>query len=97
MAIDHIVINTGVRGGQQLQALADSLRQFRAQLKIVRDAASHCQDGATYTQLESDLGVPSGKGGDVWFMLDNLNTKLNTDGQITGLLSDLDTFTGRVG
>lgn len=97
MAIDHITPNTAVRGGQQLQILADMGRQFLAQLAAVRAVGVHCQDGATYTTLETVMGLPAGTGADVWFLLDSLYQKVTTDASVTGLASALDNLTARLG
>lgn len=84
--------------GNQLIRLANMLREVRDLSDALNDAASHMHDGATFTTVEANFGLPGGAGGNMVTLLQQMHDILNTDTAVSDAnrLSRLDEFVSRL-
>lgn len=93
MATSYITINAGMRLGSQLRGLIDGLRRDYSTLVQLRAEMITMIDGnagdpaANYALLETQFGLATGQGYNVWYAVDQLYGKLSTDASVTGLNS----------
>ena len=62
MAINHVPIDTAKRLGGRLRRLADLTRDVLNLLTETKAVMEAQVDGADYTAIEAQYGLPSGKG-----------------------------------
>lgn len=101
MANDFLKITQGSgrpTPGAQAIGLANALRDVRDRADALNDMASHMHDGATFTTVEANFGLPGGTGGAFVTMLQNLHDILNTNTTVAGAdrLSRLDEYIARL-
>lgn len=100
MANDYLSISKTNRPqlGSQVISLANLLRDVRDRVDALNDSASHMHDGATFTAVETNFGLPAGTGGNFVTLLQNLQDILNTGNTIAGAtrLANLDEFVARL-
>lgn len=100
MANDYLKITQTNRPqpGHQLVGLANLLRDVRDKADALNDMASRMHDGATFTAVETNFGLPGGTGGNFVTMLQQLQDILNGNTEVTGAnrLSRLDEFVARL-
>lgn len=100
MANDYIIITRTNRPqlGSQIIAAANRLKELRELVRGLADVAGHMHDGATYTTLEAQFGIPAGSGANFVTLLGLLDNILNTNTTVAGTdrLSQLNEFVGRL-
>lgn len=69
MAIDNIPINGSSAMGNQLKALNNNLFTCKAQAEQMLLQMQEMQAGSDYSQLETQYGVPTGQGTNVYAMI----------------------------
>lgn len=69
MPIDNIVINGASPMGNQLKALMSNLYSAKAQAAQLLQQMQEMNDNVTFTQLETQFGVPTGQGTNVYAMV----------------------------
>lgn len=62
MAIDFIPINLSAAQAQSLKGYILTLRQAQELGQRVLDMMTNMEDGTTFTQIETQFGVPTGSG-----------------------------------
>lgn len=87
MAASFIPVDNGAALGRALLKAASDARAFAeeiAGLKRIMDAMTNATD---YSIVETQFGIPAGRGGDVVYLISNLKTGLDALSQF-GLLPD---------
>lgn len=69
MPIDNIAINGTSAMGNQLKNLMSTLFSAKAQAAQILQQMQEQNDGTTYTQLETQYGIPTGQGTNVYAMV----------------------------
>lgn len=87
MAIDFIPITLSAPQAPVLKGAILSLRQAQEQLQRVLDMMTNMEDGTTFTLIETQFGVPSGAGQQVFNLVNGTvgvmkGTFQNTDALI---------------
>jgi hypothetical protein len=100
MANDFIKITATSRPqmGNQVIRLANLLREVRDLTDALNDAAGRMHDGATYTTVESNFGLPGGTGANFVTLLGYVQEILNTSTAVSDAnrLARLDEFVSRL-
>lgn len=100
MANDYIIITKTNRPqlGTQTVRFANLLRELRDLNDALLDAANHMHDGATYTTVEAQFGLPGGTGANFVSLLALGNDILNTNATVAGAtrLAQLDEIVARL-
>ena len=96
MAVNHIAINRNVRLGGKLARAHDNLDDAVNGLRELRDAMNACIDTTPdpddYSYLETQFGIPSGKGYDCWYQTDGLVNAFADNGSQSSLQDKLNQF-----
>ncbi len=66
MSDNFIHIDTAKRLGSQLRNVVESTRGVLDALNKLKTIMDQQTDGATYTTIETEFGIPTGKGGTVY-------------------------------
>jgi hypothetical protein len=86
MATTFIPINTGQRLGGDLRRTVDLAREVLDRLEDIKRVMDTQVDGADYSQLESQFGLQTGHGDDVYNLVAGAYAQIN----VPNVLSLLD-------
>ena len=96
MAIDFIPMGST----QQSQALVGALKAMnngRDQLFRLFEIMQHCQDGSNFATLETQFGVPTGLGDELYNEMNSFVSKINTDASVANVLAAWNQISAKLG
>lgn len=89
MAVTHIPINVSSPKGHQLRLGLDYLEQAIVILRDVTASMPGMVDGGNYSHLETQYGLPTGKGETAKAELETLMAKIDTDNAVSNVKATL--------
>jgi hypothetical protein len=89
MANIFVKISTNTRLGHELQRVADILATAESHLNQVRNVMDNMTDGATFTTIETEFGLPGGLGGPVYEQVVSGSDALSTSSPIQLIINAL--------
>ena len=86
MAINFITVDAGRTLGAQLLGCVDALRRNEATLRELKEIMDNMTDGITYTNIETNFGIPVGKGQTMYNLVSGAVSELAADVNFTQLV-----------
>lgn len=83
MAYAHVPVNLASPHGAELVRLIRQMEAVRTEWTRIRNTMSTMNDGADWSHGETQFGIPTGKGGDVFYMIDVNYSNMHNDESIT--------------
>jgi hypothetical protein len=86
MPINYITIDQGRQMGGDLLQIIEALRSYQDKLRQHKEIMDNLTDGITYTAIETQYGIPTGKGDEVYNLAAGAVSELAADINLNQLL-----------
>jgi len=86
MAINYITVDRSRQQGGELLSVIESLRYYQDKLRQEKEKMENMTDGVTYTAIETQYGIATGKGDEVYNLVTGATAELAADTNLTQLL-----------
>jgi hypothetical protein len=86
MAINYITVDRARQQGGELLSVIESLRYYQDKLRQEKEKMENMTDGITYTAIETQYGIPTGKGDEVYNLVTGATAELVADTNFVQLL-----------
>jgi hypothetical protein len=86
MAINYITVDAARKQGGELLSIIDNLRYYQDRLRQEKEKMENMTDGITYTAIETQYGIPTGKGDEVYNLVTGATAELAADTNFVQLL-----------
>jgi hypothetical protein len=86
MAINYITVDAARKQGGELLSILDNLRYYQDRLRQEKEKMENMTDAVTYTAIETQYGIPTGKGDEVYNLVAGASAELAADTNLTQLL-----------
>jgi hypothetical protein len=90
MAVNYITVDRARQQGAELLKVVEAFRTAQATLTTLRDLMNNMTDDATFGNIETQFGVPAGKGGTLKGLVAGTVTELKNDVNFTNLMDWVD-------
>lgn len=86
MPVNYITVDQSKRMGAELLAIVEQLRSSQDKLRQHKEMMDNMTDGITYANIETQYGIPTGKGDDLYNLVAGAVSELAADTNFTNLL-----------
>lgn len=86
MAVNIITVDQSRRMGGELLNIIAALRENQDRLRQHKELMDNMTDGVTYSAIETQYGVPAGKGDELYNLVAGASAELAADSNLTNLL-----------
>jgi len=86
MAINYITVDRNRQQGGELLSVIENLRYYQDKLRQEKEKMENMTDGVTYTAIETQYGIATGKGDEVYNLVTGATAELAADTNLTQLL-----------
>lgn len=86
MPINYITVDRARIQWNDLLNIIDNLRFYQDKLRQEKEKMDNMTDGADYTAIESQYGIPTGKGDEVYNLVAGATSELAADTNLSQLL-----------
>jgi hypothetical protein len=86
MAINYITVDRSRQQGNDLLTIIETLRYYQDRLRQEKEKMENMTDGITYTAIETQYGIPTGKGDEVYNLVTGATSELAADTNFVQLL-----------
>jgi hypothetical protein len=86
MAINYITVDRSRQQGNDLLTIIETLRYYQDRLRQEKEKMENMTDGITYTAIETQYGIPTGKGDEVYNLVAGATAELVADTNFVQLL-----------
>jgi hypothetical protein len=86
MAINYITVDRNRQQGGELLSVIENLRYYQDKLRQEKEKMENMTDGVTYTAIETQYGIATGKGDEVYNLVAGATAELAADTNLTQLL-----------
>lgn len=86
MAVNYITVDRSRQQGNDLLSIIDNLRYYQDRLRQEKEKMENMTDGVTYAAIETQYGIPTGKGDEVYNLVTGATAELAADVNFAQLL-----------
>ena len=86
MAVNYITVDRSRQQGNDLLTIIDNLRYYQDRLRQEKEKMENMTDGATYAAIETQYGITTGKGDEVYNLVTGATAELAADVNFAQLL-----------
>jgi hypothetical protein len=86
MPVNYITVDAARKQGGELLTIIENLRYYQDRLRQEKEKMDNMTDGVTYAAIETQYGIPTGKGDEVYNLVSGASSELAADTNFAQLL-----------
>lgn len=86
MAINYITVDRSRQQGNELLTIVETLRYYQDRLRQEKEKMDNMTDGVSYTAIETQYGIPTGKGVSMYNLVSGAVAELAADTNFAQLI-----------
>lgn len=86
MPINHVTVDHSRQQGSELPQVVESLRLQQDKLRQIKEIMDNMTDGITYVNIETQFGLPVGKGVTMYNLIAGAVSEIAADVNLTNLI-----------